>query len=75
MFICCHSIQVLAVSLYVFMLAAGGTVTREPVALSRLVLGTEGHCVGSHSLLLVYLHWRQTVMRMFKQLMKWNCDT
>lgn len=38
------------------MLATDGTVTREPVALSRLlVLGTEGHCIGSHSLLLVYL--------------------
>jgi hypothetical protein len=58
------------------MLATGGIVTREPVALSRLlVLGTEGHCVDSHSLLLVYLHWRQTVMKRFKQLMKWNCDT
>jgi len=65
----------LVFSLYVFMLATGGTVTYEPVALSRLlVLGTEGHCVGSHSLLLVYLHWRQRVMKRFKQLMKWNCD-
>lgn len=48
--------------------------TCDPVALSRLlVLATEGHCVGSLSLLLVYLHWRQTVMKRFKQLMKWIC--
>jgi len=51
------------------MLATGGTVTHDPVALSRLlVLATEDHCVGSLS-----LHWRQTVMKRFKHLMKRIC--
>jgi hypothetical protein len=60
----------------VFMTSTGGTLTLEPVAVSvLLVLGTEDHCVDSHSVLLIYIHWMQTVMKRFKQLMKWNCDT
>jgi hypothetical protein len=76
MFIYCCQSKCLAVSLYVFMISTGGIVTLEPVAVSRLlVLGTEGHFVDSHGLLVLCLHWRQTVMKRVKQLIKWNWNT